>query len=96
VIVSFGDQMTEDVYNGKNTKAARRIPRELWDRVETKLDMLNAAVSLHDLRIPPSNHLELLRGGLRGWMSIRINQQYRLIFRFEKGNCLDVRCTDYH
>ncbi len=68
----------------------------LRERIQTKLDVLNAAVSLQDLRSLPSNHLEKLRGDLNGFHSIRINNQYRLIFRFEAGNCSDVQCTDYH
>ena len=61
-----------------------------------KLDVLNAAANLRDLQVPPSNRLEKLRGDLSGFYSVRVNQQYRLIFRFENGNCHDVRCTDYH
>ena len=61
-----------------------------------KLDVLNAATNLRDLQVPPSNRLEKLRGDLSGFYSVRVNQQYRLIFRFENGNCHDVRCTDYH
>jgi proteic killer suppression protein len=96
VIVSFGDKATEDIYHGHDTKAARKISRELWPRIQSKLDLMNAAISLQDLRVPPSNSLEKLRGDLEGFYSIRVNQQYRLIFRFEKNHCSDVRCTDYH
>jgi toxin HigB-1 len=96
VIVSFGDKATEDIYHGRDTKAARKISRELWPRIQGKLDVMNAAISLQDLRVPSSNFLEKLRGGLQGFYSIRVNQQYRLIFRFEKNQCSDVRCTDYH
>jgi toxin HigB-1 len=96
VIVSFADKTTEDIYDGRDTKAARRLPRALWERIRIKLDLLNAAVSLQDLRIPLSNRLEKLRGDLEGFYSIRINDQYRLVFLFEEGNCRDVRCTDYH
>ena len=61
-----------------------------------KLDLLNASKTLDDIRVPPSNRLEKLRGELDGFYSIRINNQYRIIFRFRDGNCEDVRCTDYH
>jgi proteic killer suppression protein len=96
VIVSFGDNATEDIYHGKDTKAARKISRDLWERIQDKLDLMNAAVSLQDLRVPPSNHLEKLRADLDGFYSIRVNQQYRLVFRFENNHCSEVRCTDYH
>ncbi|MGA8490892.1 MAG: type II toxin-antitoxin system RelE/ParE family toxin [Terriglobales bacterium] len=95
MILSFGDKTTEDIYHGRETKAARRISRSLWERIQIKLDLVNAVVSLEDLRSPPANQLEKLRGDLYGFYSIRVNQQYRLVFRFEAGNCQDVRCTDY-
>jgi proteic killer suppression protein len=96
VISSFGDATTADIYHGSNTKAARRVSRELWCRVQQKLDLLNASTSLDDLRVPPANRLEKLRGDLAGLFSIRVNQQYRILFRFANGNCEEVRCTDYH
>jgi proteic killer suppression protein len=96
VILSFGDKTTEDIYHGRDTKAARRISRSLWERIQIKLDLVNAVVSLEDLRSPPANRLERLHGDLNGFYSIRVNQQYRLVFRFEAGNCMDVRCPDYH
>jgi toxin HigB-1 len=96
VIVSFADNTTEDIYHGEDTKAARRISRDLWVRIQMKLDVLNAVTTLRDLQTPPSNRLERLRGDLNGFYSVRVNQQYRLVFRFEDGNCRDVRCTDYH
>jgi proteic killer suppression protein len=96
VISSFGDSTTAEIYHGSDTKAARRIRRELWDRVQHKLDLLNACTSVGDLRIPPANRLEKLRGNLAGFYSIRVNQQYRIVFKFANGNCEEVRCTDYH
>ncbi|MGB6676643.1 MAG: type II toxin-antitoxin system RelE/ParE family toxin [Terriglobales bacterium] len=96
MILSFGDKTTEDIYHGRDTKAARRISRSLGERIRSKLDLVNAGVSLEDLRSPPANRLERLHGDLNGFYSIRVNQQYRLVFRFEAGNCMDVRCTDYH
>ncbi len=96
MIASFADTTTEDIYHGRNTKAARRVATQLWERVRSKLDLMNAALSLQDLRVPPSNRLEKLRGDLEGLYSIRVNDQYRIVFRFEAGNCREVRCTDYH
>jgi len=96
MIVSFGDKTTEDIFHGQDTKAARRIARPLWTRIQAKLDLLNASVTLEDVRVPPSNRLEKLRGNWVGFYSIRVNDQYRVVFRFVSGSALDVRCTDYH
>ena len=96
MISSFGDATSADIYHGSDTKAARRIRRELWGRVQHKFDLLNACISVEDLRVPPANRLEKLRGDLAGFYSIRVNQQYRIVFRFASGNCEEVRCTDYH
>jgi proteic killer suppression protein len=96
MIVSFGDKTTEDIFHGQDTKAARRIAQVLWTRVQAKLDLLNASTTLEDVRVPPSNRLEKLRGKWAGFYSLRMNDQYRVVFRFVGGNALDVRCTDYH
>lgn len=96
MISSFGDATSADIYHGNDTKAARKIQRELWSRVQRKFDLLNACTSVEDLRIPPANRLEKLRGDLAGFYSIRVNQQYRIVFRFAHGNCEEIRCTDYH
>ncbi len=96
MIISFGDSATEDIFNGADTKPARRISRSLWGRIQSKLDLINASVTLNDLRTPPSNRLEKLRGDLAGFYSLRVNDQYRIVFRFMNGSVLDVRCTDYH
>ena len=68
----------------------------LWGRVQSKLDLLNACTSIEDLRVPPANRLEKLKGDLAGYYSIRVNQQYRIIFKFSNGNCEEVSCADYH
>jgi proteic killer suppression protein len=96
VIVSFGDQPTEDIYNGVETKAARRLPKEMWGRIRIKLDLLNACTRLDDLRAPPSNRLERPKDDLEGFYSIRVNDRYRIVFQFADGNAVEVCCTDYH
>jgi len=96
MIVSFGDKTTEDIFHGNDTKVARRIAQLLWTRVQAKLDLLNASTTLEDLRVPPSNRLEKLRGDWSGFYSLRINDQYRVVFRFVDGAAIDVRCMDYH
>jgi proteic killer suppression protein len=96
MIDSFGDKTTEDIFHGYDTKAARKVSQILWMRVQAKLDLLNASTTLEDLRVSPSNRLEKLRGDWAGFHSMRINDQYRLVFRFSNGSVFDVRCTDYH
>ncbi len=96
MIKSFGGKATEDVWNGDNTPAARKIPRQIWDVASRKLDMLHAAVNLDALKVPPGNRLEKLKGALRDFYSIRINDQYRVIFRWESGTADDVEIADYH
>lgn len=97
MIQSFATQGTEDIYNGDNTKAARKtLPRDLWDIAWRKFALLNAAGAVKDLAIPPANCLEKLKGNLKGKYSIRINDQYRIVFTFEGGDASDVEVMDYH
>ena len=96
MILDFADKATEDIYDGIDSKAARQIPNILWHVAARKLDMLNAAAELGDLRVPPGNRLEQLRGRWSGYHSIRIDQQYRIVFRWGDGNAKDVLITDYH
>jgi len=96
VIRSFADVGTAHVFYAEDTKAARRLPKLLWPIVRRKLDYLHAARSLHDLRQPPANRLEALASDQRGRRSIRVNDQFRLTFRFDQGDAWEVRCEDYH
>lgn len=96
MIRSFGDEATEDVFHGRETRQARRLPKTLWPIIRRKLDMLNAAHTLDDLRRPPGNRLERLKGIRPSRYSIRVNDQYRITFKFEGGDALDVKCEDYH
>jgi toxin HigB-1 len=97
VIGSFRDRGTEDVFDGDNTRAARRTcPQVNWPPARRKLDQLNRVDRLTDLRIPPGNRLEALPGHRAGQHSIRINQQYRICFVWRDGDAYDVEITDYH
>jgi len=96
VIRSLADETTRDIWNGVNTKAARRIPRDLWPTVQRKLDQIDAVSKLEDLRVPPGNRLHALTGDLRGLLAVRVNDQYRIVFRFAGADAFDVQCTDYH
>ena len=96
MIISFGDKATEDLYHGRSTARARRFPRDLVRVALRKLDMLNAAPELLDLRSPPGNRLEALDGQLRGFHRVRVNDQWRVVFRWSGCDAHDVRLTDYH
>jgi len=96
VVQSFPDETTADLFRERNTRAARRIPRELWRVVQRKLKLLDAAARLHDLLIPAGNRLEALKGNQAGRYSIRVNDQYRVTFRWENGNAYEVGVEDYH
>jgi proteic killer suppression protein len=96
VIINFADKATEDLHNGYDTKAARRIPQSIWKAARLRLDAMDGAKKLQDLRFPPGNRLESLNGDLSGYHSIRINDQFRIIFRWVKGDIHDVEITDYH
>lgn len=93
MIESFGDTETERIYRGRRS---RKLPGEIQHRARRKLRMLNQARALQDLSVPPGNRLEALRGDLDGFWSIRVNQQWRIIFRWEDGRKTEVRITDYH
>ena len=96
MIQSFADTATADLFNGQDSKAARTIGKAMWSVVRRKLDHVNAAARLGDLRAPPGNRLESLAGNRKGQHSIRVNEQYRITFRFESGHAYDVCCEDYH
>lgn len=99
MIISFADEETGDIYNGVNSKRARRrLNSILWEKARVKLDMLNRAYRLNDLKIPPNNKLEKLEGALIGKYSIRINDQYRVVFKWDENRrgTLEVKITDYH
>lgn len=96
MIVSFGDTATEDLYHGRTSHRVRRFSPALKRLALRKLDILNAAYRLDDLREPPGNRLEVLKGDLAGYHSIRVNDQWRLIFRWEKNNAHEVSLADYH
>jgi proteic killer suppression protein len=95
--MDFADRGTEDVYNGVASKAARRLlPAALHQKALDKLTLLDAAVSLDQLRVPPGNRLEALRGDRTGQHSIRINDQYRICFRWTGIGPVGVEIVDYH
>jgi proteic killer suppression protein len=96
VIVSFADAATADLYHGRRTRRVRLFPADLLRAALRKLDLLNAVVELRELRVPPGNRLEALRGDLAGHHSIRVNDQWRLVFRWTDAGPSDVALMDYH
>jgi proteic killer suppression protein len=97
MIRSFKNQATEDIFNGKATKAALRLcPKTLWGIAFRKLDQLDSVLSLNELGIPPGNRLEALSRDRKGQHSIRINDQYRICFRWTETGPTDVEIADYH
>lgn len=93
MIISFGNSETEKVWNGERVK---KLPFEIQNIGRRKLRMLNNSVDIADLRIPPANRLEKLSGKLKDFYSIRINDQWRIIFKWNAGNASEVKIIDYH
>jgi toxin HigB-1 len=93
MIKSFKDKAAAAIADGK---VVRKLPQDMQRNALKKLRQLDAAGVLDDLRIPPGNRLEMLRGDREGQYSIRINDQWRICFRFESGNAYDVEIVDYH
>lgn len=95
--MDFADRGTRELYHGIASKAARRVvPAVLLQRAIDKLTLLDAAVSLDQLHIPPGNRLEALHGNRAGQHSIRINDRYRICFRWTDAGAIDVEIVDYH
>jgi len=93
MIISFGNSETEQVWLGNRVK---KLPNEIQNTGRRKLRMLNNSVDIADLRIPPANRLEKLSGKLKDFYSIRINDQWRIIFKWKAGNAFEVEMIDYH
>jgi len=96
MIESFGNALAEDLFDERHSKTTRSFPAELYRVARRKLLYLHDASELKDLRVPPGNRLERLKGNWKGFYSIRINDQWRVIFRWTGGNKFDVQVVDYH
>ena len=96
MIVSFADEVTKALFHGERGRVIRRLPPEIRSAATRKLDLLNAARELRDLLAPPGNRLEPLQGDLKGRHSIRVNDHWRLVFRWESGDAHEVEIVDYH
>lgn len=93
MIKNFNDKETELIWNGVRSK---KLPPEIQSKSRRKLRMINNAQSINDLRIPPANRLEKLKGDLKDYFSIRINQQWRIIFQWKNNDAYNVEIKDYH
>ena len=93
MIVGFRDREAERIWNGRRS---RKLPADIQDKALVKLRLLNRAKRLDDLRVPPGNRLEALRGDRAGQYSIRINDQWRICFLWKEGTARDVEIVDYH
>ncbi len=96
MIKNFKSKSAQDVYDAINSKDARKIPKELHDKVRRLFDQINAVPSITTLRKPPGNKLEKLSGKLKDLWSLRVNDQWRIVFRWQENNALDVDVVDYH
>ena len=96
MIISFGDKATEHLYQGIRSKESRKFTRNIVIVAIRKLDMLNGTQDLIDLRSAPGNQLEALKGDPKGFHIIRINDQWRLVFKWDAGQVKEVKITDYH
>jgi toxin HigB-1 len=96
MIGSFGNKLAKDLVEENSSKEVRAFPAELVRICRRKLNMLHAAKALEDLKSPPGNRFEALKGDRKGQYSIRVNDQWRITFKFEQGNAFDVKVEDYH
>ena len=96
MIKSFKNKCAEDIHYGINSRASRQLPRHLHNIAAEKLDILDAAHQLKDLKVPPGNRLERLKGDLKNKHSIRINNQWRIVFLWQQGYVEEVEIIDYH
>ncbi len=96
MLISFANQLAEDLFYDKKTRETRRFPNELRRVARRKLLYLHEAANISDLKVPPGNRLEALKGDLQGHYSMRINDQWRLVFSWNNGQAENVRIVDYH
>lgn len=96
MIRNFRSKTAAHLFHGEESRYVRKIPNELHGKVCRLFDQLNAATRIETLKIPPSNRLEKLKGDLSSYWSLRVNKQWRIIFKWEKSDVLDVDIVDYH
>jgi proteic killer suppression protein len=96
VIKNIKGKATQDIFDGISSKASRKVPHELHERARDLLDALNAILRVDDLKAPPSNRLHKLKGSLKDYWSVSINDQWRIVFKWDDKHAIDVEIIDYH
>lgn len=96
MILGFRSKCAEDVYSGVKSRQARKVPLALHEKCCRLFDQINACTEVNTLRVPPGNRLEKLKGNFYEYWSIRVNDQWRIIFKWKDGNAFDVDVIDYH
>jgi len=96
MVINFKSKFAQDIYDGSSTSRSRKFPNQLIGKTLRLLDQLNIAAQIDELLIPPSNHLEKLKGNLSGYWSLRINRQWRIIFQWDGRDVSNVDILDYH
>ena len=96
MIKNFKSSTAQDIYDGISSTHSKKIPSMLHDKISRLFDQLNAVTKIDSLRVPPSNHLKKLIGNKKNFWSIRVNDQYRVIFKWDNGEAIDVDVQDYH
>ncbi len=96
MIRNFKTKKSQDIYDGVNSRAARKVPRELHPKVQRLFDQLNAATMIDTLKVPPSNRVEKLSGNYADYWSLRVNKQWRVIFKWKNSEAMDIDVLDYH
>ena len=96
MIKSFKNKVAEDIFHGSNSRQARKLPSNLHEKARRLLDQLNAAPTIDFLKVPPGNRLERLFGDYKNFWSIRINKQWRIVFRWKDDSAYDISIIDYH
>lgn len=96
MIIGYADEATRDVHIGVESRAARRFGADVRAVARRKLDLIGAAADVRDLAVPPGNRLEKLKGRLAGFYSIRVNDQFRIVFKFQAGQASHVQLVGYH
>lgn len=96
MIRSFGDELTDNIFNGLSDRTTRRMDRELLRQIKRRLDVLNAAKRIEDLMLTPSNRFHSLSGNLEGYYAVSVNNQWRIVFSWENNEAHNVVLKDYH
>ena len=96
MIKNFQSQIAQDIFDGTISRSSRKIPSDLHEKIRKLFDQINAATRIETLRVPPGNHLEKLKGTLREYWSIRVNKKWRILFKWENGDALNIDIVDYH